>query len=59
MVKYNADWEIMNTYDSLQIVWSQFFTDKPYFINIQFNLNIWTSHLVFKLKGHLQCHTKD
>ncbi len=27
-VKYNADQEIMNTYENLQIVWSQFFTYK-------------------------------
>jgi len=26
-VKYNADQEIMNTYENLQKVWSQFFTD--------------------------------
>ncbi len=24
MVKYNADWEIMNIYEKLQIVWSHF-----------------------------------
>jgi hypothetical protein len=32
MVKYNANQEIMNTYKNLQIVWSQFFTDKLIFI---------------------------
>ncbi len=32
MVKYNADWEIMNTYENLQIVQSQFFTEKLIFI---------------------------
>ncbi len=26
-VKYNADQEIMNTFENLQKVWSQFFTD--------------------------------
>jgi hypothetical protein len=26
-VKYDADWEIKNIYENLQIVWSQFFTD--------------------------------
>jgi hypothetical protein len=31
-VKYNADQEIMNTYKNLQIVQSQFFTDKPIFV---------------------------
>jgi hypothetical protein len=32
MVKYNPDWEIMNTYENLQIVQSQFFTDNLIFI---------------------------
>ena len=32
MVKYDADWEIMNIYENLQIVWSQFFTDMLLFI---------------------------
>ncbi len=32
IVKYNADREIMNTYKNLQIVQSQFFTDKLIFI---------------------------
>jgi hypothetical protein len=41
MLKYNADWEIMNTYKNLQIVWSQFFTDKLIFISIKSNLNIY------------------
>ncbi len=41
MVKYDADWEIMNTYKNLQIVWSQFFTDKLIFIYIWSNLNIY------------------
>ncbi len=30
-VKYDADWEIMNTYENLQIVWLQFFTEKLIF----------------------------
>ena len=30
-VKYDAKWEITNTYENLQIVWSQFFTDKLIF----------------------------
>jgi len=34
MVKYNANWEIMNTYKNLQTVWSQFFTDKLIFVYI-------------------------
>ncbi len=38
-VKYNAAWEIMITYDNLQIVWLQFFSDMLIFI---FSL-IWTS----------------
>jgi hypothetical protein len=32
MVKYNADQEITNTHENLQIVQSQFFTDKLIFI---------------------------
>ncbi len=39
MVKYDADWEIMNTYENLQIVWSQFFTNKLIFIYIGSNSN--------------------
>ncbi len=41
MVKYNANWEITNTYENLQIVWSQFFTDKLKFIYIWSNSNIY------------------
>ncbi len=33
-VKYDADWEIMNIYENLQIVWSQFFTDILLFVYI-------------------------
>jgi hypothetical protein len=40
MVKYNADWEIMITYENLQIVWSQLFTDMLIFVYIWSNLNI-------------------
>ncbi len=40
-VKYDTDWEITNTYENLQIVWSQFFTDKLIFIYIRYNLNIY------------------
>ncbi len=40
-VKYNADHEIMNTYKNLQIVWSQFFTDKLIFDYIRSNSNIY------------------
>ncbi len=35
MAKYNADQEIMNIYENLQIVWSQFFTDMLLFIYIR------------------------
>ncbi len=35
MVKYNPNWEIMNTYENLQIVQSQFFTDELIFIYIR------------------------
>ncbi len=41
MVKYNTDREIMNTYENLQIVWTQFFTDKLIFVYIQYNSNIY------------------
>ncbi len=41
MVKYNADWEITNIYENLQIVQSQFFTDMLLFIYIQSTLNIY------------------
>ncbi len=40
MVKY-ADQQLTNTYDNLQIVQSQFFTDKLIFICIWSNLNIY------------------
>ncbi len=40
MVKYEANQEIMNTYENLQIVWSQFFTNKLIFIYIGSNANI-------------------
>jgi hypothetical protein len=33
--KYNANQEILNTYENLQIVQSQFFTDKLIFICIR------------------------
>ncbi len=41
MVKYDADQEIMNTYENLQIVLSQFSTDKQIFILIWYNLTIY------------------
>ncbi len=40
-VKYDTDREIMNTYENLQIVQSQFFTDKLIFVYIQYNSNIY------------------
>ncbi len=40
MVKYDAEQEITITYETLWIVWSQFFTDMLIFIYIQSNLNI-------------------
>ncbi len=40
-VKYNADQEITNTYENLQIVQSQYFTDKLMFVYIWSNLNIY------------------
>ncbi len=41
MVKYDADQEIKNTYENLQIVQSQFFTNKLIFIYIWPNLNMY------------------
>ncbi len=40
-IKYDTDREITNTYENLQIVWSQFFTDKLIFIYIRYNSNIY------------------
>ena len=40
-VKYNADWEITNIYENLQIVWSQFVTDMLLFVYIQSTSNIY------------------
>ncbi len=40
-IKYNTDREITNTYENLQIVWSQFFTDKLIFVYIRYNSNIY------------------
>ena len=33
-VKYDADWEITNIYENLQIVWSQFIADMLLFVYI-------------------------
>jgi hypothetical protein len=41
MVKYDADREIMYTYENLQRVHSQLFTDKLIFIYIWSNSNIY------------------
>jgi hypothetical protein len=41
MVKYDTDWEIKNIYENLQIVWSQFCTDKLLFIYIWSTSNIY------------------
>jgi hypothetical protein len=41
MVKYDANQEITNTYENLQIVQTQFFTDKIIFVYIWSNLNIY------------------
>ncbi len=40
-VKYDADREIMNIYENLQIVWSQFFTDMLLFVYIRSTSNIY------------------
>ncbi len=34
MVKYDANWEITNTYDNLQIVRSQFFTEYSFIFGL-------------------------
>jgi hypothetical protein len=39
--KYNADCEIMKSYEYLQIVQSQFFTDKLKLVSIWYNSNIY------------------
>ncbi len=36
-IKYDTDREITNTYENLQIVRSQLFTDKLIFVYIQYN----------------------
>ncbi len=41
MVKYNDNREITNTYENLQILRSQFFTNKLIFIYIMSKLNIY------------------
>jgi hypothetical protein len=41
MVKYDANQEITNTYENLQMVRSLFFTNKLIFIYIPSNLNIY------------------
>jgi hypothetical protein len=41
MVKYDADQEITNIYENLQIVQSHFFTDMLLFVNIPSTLNIY------------------
>jgi hypothetical protein len=41
VVKYNADQEITNIYENLQIVQYQFFTDMLLFIYIQSTSNIY------------------
>ncbi len=40
MAKYDADQDIMITYENLWIVWSQFFTDMLILIYISSNLYI-------------------
>ncbi len=40
-VKYNADQEITNIYENIQLVWSHFFTDMLLFIKIWSTLNIY------------------
>jgi hypothetical protein len=51
-IKYDADQEITNTYENLQIVQSQFFTERLIFIYIQSNLNIYWFISIW-----LRCHS--
>ncbi len=37
----DADREVMNTYENLQIVWSQFFTFKLILLSIKYNWDIY------------------
>ncbi len=41
-MKYDADREITNIYENLQIVWSQFVTDMLLFVSIRSTLNIYS-----------------
>jgi hypothetical protein len=46
MVKYDADQEIMNSYENLQVGQSQFLTNKLIFVLFQYNSNIYWIRLV-------------
>ncbi len=50
-VKYDDNQEIMNTYENLQIVWSEFLTDKLLFVYIQSNSHI-IGLLVFRFNAN-------
>jgi hypothetical protein len=39
-VKYDVDQEIMNIYENLQIVWSQFFTDMQVFLLLWISIDL-------------------
>jgi hypothetical protein len=41
MIKYDANWEITNIYENLQIVWSQFCTNMLLFVYIRSTSNIY------------------
>ncbi len=41
MVKYDTDREIMNTFENLKIVWTEFFTDKLILVYIRYNSYIY------------------
>jgi hypothetical protein len=56
MIKYYDNREIMSTYDNLQIVRSQFFTDKLIFIYIWSNLNI---YWLFRYSDLLPPNTRE
>jgi hypothetical protein len=51
MVKYDVDREVMITYENLQIVWSQFFTNLPIFGLIQKSFGLSVSDLTGSING--------
>ncbi len=54
MVKYDANWEVMNTYENLQIVWSKFFTDKLIYLLVYRYLNSMQTNTNEKLLSYIR-----